>query len=607
MSKKAKANKSKKILNSAEVLKREEQFIECYRKYNGKSLRILFGLYKGDYNNLFFSSLFFVIKSIPEWFLPLVTADVINVVVERPDNMFFHLFLDFIIALVVLLQNIPTHMLHSHFFSKAKRRVEAGLRGAMVRKLQQLSIGFHKEMPTGKIQSKVMRDVENVEALSSQIFTVVMRIASNMTITLAVVLTKSLPVFFMFLICIPFFAFIIAKFKKPMRNRNSEFRQTVENTSSSVIDMIELVPVTRAHALEDKEIKKITNEVTDVAHKGYRLDFIQSLFGSVIWVFMSLAQVICLIFTGYLAVRGTIDNVGDITLYQTYFTTLLGHVNGIVAILPILAKGLESINSIGEILCAGDVEDNSGKEKLKDLNGTYEFNNVFFKYDDQSRVLNGINLKVNKGETVALVGESGSGKSTIVSLVTGFYKPTSGEILIDGKNIEDIDLQSYRKFLSVVPQKTILFSGTVKENITYGNPKIPKQRLDEVIEAAQLRSVIEKLPKGINTSVGEHGDKLSGGQKQRIAIARAIIRDPKVIIFDEATSALDSVSEVEIQKAIDHLTKDRTTFIVAHRLSTIRNADKIAVIKDGICVEFGTYDELMNKKGEFYNLKSLQS
>ena len=602
-----KANKSKKILNSAEILKREEQFIDCYRRYNGKGLRILLGLYKGDYNNLFFSSLFFIIKSIPEWVMPLITADVINVVISKPDNIVFRLMLDFIIALVVLLQNIPTHMLHSHFFSKAKRRVEAGLRGAMVRKLQQLSIGFHKEMPTGKIQSKVMRDVENVEVLSSQIFTMVMRIVSNMVITLTVVLTKSLPVFFMFLICIPFFAFVMAKFKNPLRSSNSEFRKTVENTSSNVIDMIELVPVTRAHALEEKEIKKITTEVTDVAHKGYKLDFIQSLFGSVIWVLMSLAQVVCLIFTGYLAVRGTIKNIGDITLYQTYFTTLLGYVNNIISIMPILAKGLESVASIGEILGAGDIEDNNGKENLKDLEGTFEFNNVFFKYDNESRVLNGINLKINKGETIALVGESGSGKSTIVNLVTGFYKPTSGEILIDGKNIEQINLHSYRRFLSVVPQKTILFSGTIKENITYGNPRISKERLNEVIEAAQLGNVIEKLPKGLNTSVGEHGDKLSGGQKQRIAIARAIIRDPKVIVFDEATSALDSVSEAEIQKAIDHLTKNRTTFIVAHRLSTIRNADKIAVIREGRCVEFGTYEELMEKKGEFYNLKSLQA
>lgn len=598
---------AKKVLSDVEILKEEEQIIECYKKYSGKGLKILFGLYKNDYKNLLISAFFFILKQLPVWIVPIVTADLINTIINKPDNLVLHLVLDFVIALVSIVQNIPTHMIHAHFFNKAKRKVEAGLRGAMVRKLQQLSIGFHKEMQTGKIQSKVMRDVESVEALSSQIFQVVLRVIIDMTVTLFVVFTKSVPVFFMFLVCIPFFAFIMAKFRTPLRQKNREFRKTMENTSSSVIDMIELVPVTRAHALEKVEIKKITSEVTDAAQKGYMLDYIQSLFGSVLWVFMSIAQITCLFFTGYLAVKGVIKDIGDITLYQAYFTALLGHVNGIVSILPIISKGLESVTSIGEILAAGDIENNAGKYRLKDLEGEFVFKNVSFKYDDDSLVLNGLDLTVRKGETIALVGESGSGKTTIVNLVTGFYNATKGDVFVDGHNINDLNLHSYRKFLSVVPQKTILFSGTVKDNITYGNPNISKKRLDQVIEAAQLKSVIEKLPDGLETNIGEHGDKLSGGQRQRIAIARAIIRDPKVIIFDEATSALDSVSETEIQKAIDNLTSDRTTFIVAHRLSTIKKADKIAVIRDGTCVEFGTYDELMLKKGEFYNYKILQS
>lgn len=602
-----KVKNSKEILSNTEILKREEQIIDCYRKHDGKALKILFGIYKGDYRNILLSSFFFIVKQLPVWVIPIITADVINVIIERPPNLVRHLVIDFIIALLLLIQNIPTHMIHSQLFNKAKRKVEASLRGAMIRKLQQLSIGFHKDMQTGKIQSKVMRDVEGVEALSAQIFYVVLRVIIDMTVTLVVVLNKSITVFFMFLLCIPFFAFIMAKFRSPLRQKNMEFRKTTESTSASVIDMIELVPVTRAHALEELEIKKITNEVTNAAQKGYKLDYIQSLFGSVLWVFMSLAQITCLFFTGYLAVKGVIKNIGDITLYQTYFTSLLGQVNGVVAILPIISKGLESIGSIGEILSAGDIEDNNGKRQLDNLEGEYEFKNVFFRYDTKTSVLNGLDLTIKKGETIALVGESGAGKSTIVNLVTGFYNTTEGELFIDGDNIKNIDLHSYRKFLSVVPQKTILFSGTVKDNITYGSPDVSKERLDEVIEAAQLKSVIERLPDGLNTNIGEHGDKLSGGQRQRIAIARAIIRNPKVIIFDEATSSLDSVSEAEIQKAIENLTCDRTTFIVAHRLSTIKNADKIAVIKDGRCVEFGTYEELMLKKGEFYNFKALQS
>ena len=182
-----------------------------------------------------------------------------------------------------------------------------------------------------------------------------------------------------------------------------------------------------------------------------------------------------------------------------------------------------------------------------------------------------------------------------------------GEVLIDGHNMKDIDLRSYRKYLAVVPQTSILFSGTIRDNITYGVDNVDEATLDEIVKAANLTDLINSLPDGLDTMVGEHGGKLSGGQRQRISIARALIRNPKVIVLDEATSALDSISEKLIQEALNNLTKDRTTFIVAHRLSTIKDADKIAVIADGHCVEYGTYDELMNLKGEFYQMKKIQS
>ena len=217
-----------------------------------------------------------------------------------------------------------------------------------------------------------------------------------------------------------------------------------------------------------------------------------------------------------------------------------------------------------------------------------------------------MNLTVKQGETVALVGESGSGKSTVVNMAIGLFSATSGSITIDGKDIKELDMRSVRNRVAVVPQNTILFNGTIKENIIYGRKGVTKAELDKAIEAANLKQVIDKLPNGVNTNIGEHGGRLSGGQRQRISIARAIIRNPDVIIFDEATSALDTVSEAEIQSAINNLTRERTTFIVAHRLSTIRTADKIAVISNGTCVEFGTYDELMQKKGEFYKYKMTQ-
>ena len=217
-----------------------------------------------------------------------------------------------------------------------------------------------------------------------------------------------------------------------------------------------------------------------------------------------------------------------------------------------------------------------------------------------------MNFKIHPGETVAFVGESGAGKTTILNLIIGFMQPDSGEIDIDGHNLNDINLRSYRKHIAVVPQNSILFSGTIKENITYGIKIVDENKLREVIKAANLTEFIDGLPKGVDSEVGEHGGGISGGQRQRISIARALMRDPKVIVLDEATSALDSISEREIQKALDNLKSERTTFIVAHRLSTIRNADKIAVISEGKVTEYGTYNELMEAKGEFYELRKLQ-
>ncbi len=591
------------------ICKAEDRFIEAYMSENPdkiKALRLLFRLYKGHYGRLVLGALIYIIKDSPMWVLPLITADIINLVTNPPENFLTRIAADAAIAVLLLLLNIPLHTVYVKILSKANRNVEAGLRGAMVRKLQQLSISYHKDTQSGKIQSKVMRDVEVVTDLASHIMNTVLGTLINMCITLAVVISSNIVIFFMFLLLVPAAVFLQKGFHKIMHQQTKAFRKELENTSAAVYDMEELIPVTRAHSLENTEVKKLTRAITKIAERGYQSDSTYSFFGALSWALMNFFQILCLFITAFMAFKKYIT-IGEIALYQTYFTSLSSGVMSIVYLLPAITRGADAIRSIGEILSAYDIEKNYGKPKLDNLCGKYEFKNVIFNYDMETHVLNGLNLTVNVGETIALVGESGSGKSTIINLVTGFNLAEKGELLIDGKNITDFDLRSYRKFLSVVPQNTILFSGTVRENITYGNDDYTEEQLSAAISAAQLNEVIAKLPHGLDTSVGEHGAKLSGGQRQRIAIARAIIRNPKVIIFDEATSALDSVTEREIQTAIDNLTRDRTTFIVAHRLSTIKNADKIAVIKDGKCVEFGTYDELIERKGEFYSFKKIQS
>lgn len=585
----------------------ESWFIECYKKHKGHPMQILLGLYKGNYHKFFLAVIFFFIKHAPVWVLPIVTANIINDITSGSPETYQNIIIQAMIMIVLVALNIPMNYMYTRYKSLATRYAETGLRRALVRKLQQLSISYHKETQSGRLQSKIMRDVEAVETLSTQMFLSILNIALNIAIALIVTINKSLVVFIFFLLTTPIAAATMVFFRNVMKKRNNEFRKEMEETSARVMEMVELIPVTRAHALEEEEVQKMSGQLFAVAEKGYRLDVIQSLFGSVGWAIFQIFQVVCLGFTGFLAIKGTVMP-GDITLYQSYFATIVSQVSSLMSLIPTIAKGIESVNSIGEVLLEDDIEQNEGKEIIKDIYGEFDFKDVTFRYNNIDRpVLHNLNLHVDKGETIALVGESGAGKSTILNLVIGFNQVNSGEVLIDGHNMKDIDLRSYRKHLAVVPQTSILFSGTIRDNITYGVDNIDEATLDEIVKAANLTDLINSLPDGLDTMVGEHGGKLSGGQRQRISIARALIRNPKVIVLDEATSALDSISEKLIQEALNNLTKDRTTFIVAHRLSTIKDADKIAVIADGHCVEYGTYDELMNLKGEFYQMKKIQS
>ena len=571
-------------------------------------MKTLCAVYKGSYGKIFLSSVCFAIKHSPVWILPILTANLINLAASGTAADKTKIIYNAVAFGILLIINVPLNYLHVHFYASSIRNAEAGLRMALVTKIQQLSINYHKHTENGRIQAKLMRDVEQFQTLSEQLFVNALMFVLTIAFTIGVTLAKSKIVFAFFLIAVPVAVTITMLFRKKIRKKNKDFRGEMETAGAKMIEMVELVPVARAHALEEWEVERMSRQINNVKSKGYAMDTFQALFGSVSWLTFQLLQMSCLVFSAVLAFKKLIP-VGDVVLYQSYFSTIVGSISAIIGLIPIIAKGLESLSSIGELLLETDTENNDGKKKFAQLNGVYDFKNVTFHYSDKSDrdVLKDFTLHIDKGETVALVGESGAGKSTALNLVIGFDLPTSGTLTIDGVNINDIDLHSYRSFIGVVPQNPIIFSGTIKDNITYGMKNVSRKQLDEVIKAALLEELVAELPDGVDTLLTEHGSNLSGGQRQRISIARALIRNPQVIVLDEATSALDSVSEQKIQAAIENLTRNRTTFVVAHRLSTIKNADKIAVVKDGRCVETGTFSELMDKKGEFYKFKQIQS
>ena len=292
--------------------------------------------------------------------------------------------------------------------------------------------------------------------------------------------------------------------------------------------------------------------------------------------------------------------------FTTVFAMMVGAIGQIVDGIPPISRGLESARSIRELLDTPEIEDYRDKASVPLVRGAFEFQHVSFTYPGAaSSALHDFSLRVEPGETIAFVGPSGSGKTTLMSIIIGFRSPQSGRILLDGRDMAELDLRSYRQHLAVVPQQTLLFSGSVRDNITYGVVDIREDFFQQVVRMARIDEFLPSLPQGLDTNVGEQGVMLSGGQRQRIAIARAMMRNPRIIILDEATSALDNISERYVQEALRHLVVGRTTFVVAHRLSTIRTANRIVVLKNGRVIEQGTHAELLTLDQEYARMEAL--
>lgn len=579
---------------------------------SGRKPKLFRKLLKTNTKPLVYSTLVYFLQASPTWILPLVTAYIINLVTGAvvggggvTDDVWIKLAISFGIIVVLLAQNVPTTMWRSTMISKMLRRTSAGIKSSVVRKLQSLSITYHKDMQTGRIQSKFLKDTDQVDQLLYTFAHIMIPCIVSVIMAVIISVYKNGVVALFFLLVVPVNLSLTFLFRNRIRAGYKDFRIKTEDVSNKLSNMLAMMMVTKSHGLEQVEIRQFNRSISKLTGSGIQVDKTSAIFGASSWAVNTAMSVVCLVFCAAMALLGYIE-VGDIVLYQSMFSQINGGVSGLINVTPTMSSGFEALNSVSEIMNANEVEMNIGKKNVPSIKGAITFNDVWYTYPGmQSPVIKGLNLDVKPGECVAFVGSSGSGKSTIMNLIIGFLIPNQGDMLVDGKSIKDINLSNYRHFISVVPQNSILFAGTIRENITYGMAKYSEEDLQRVVEMANLKELIDSLPDGLNTVIGEHGDKLSGGQKQRVTIARALIRNPRIIILDEATSALDNVSEYHVQKAISSAIKDRTTFIVAHRLSTIRNADRIVVMEDGVAVETGTYDELMAKKGRFFELKSL--
>ena len=572
----------------------------------GQTLRQLVRLYQGRWGQLALAMFWFIVKHSPVFITPVIIANIINIVTDPAAHTMREFWLNIAVGCVCNVQNIFSAWMQSRAYSRLVRGIEMELRGALVHKLQRLSIQFHTQSQSGRLLSKVMRDVENVEQMLDSSFNTVAPLLTGMIAAVVVTAARNPAILWLYILAVPVAGITVGAFRRPVRKFNGLFRQQMERTQAAMSEMLEMVPVARAYGLADRETRRMDKLLKGVQETGFYLDTTNVAFGATSWVVFQLFQLLCLAFTGILALRGFISP-GEVVLYQNYFGQIVSAVSGVVNLFPTLARGMESLNSINEILDSPDEEHTGTVLAPVPLRGQVDFQDVVYHYPDADRpVLNGFTLHVPAGTSVAFVGPSGAGKSTLLNLVLGFCSPDSGCVKVDGIDLEDMDLKSYRQQLAVVPQNTVLFSGTLRDNIAYAAPDATDEEIMQVIDDIGLRATVDKLPDGIHTNLAEHGGNFSGGQRQRIAIARALIRRPRLIIFDEATSALDSETEKMVSDATARLMGRCTTFLVAHRLSTIRSADLIVVVEDGRIVEQGSYDELMAKQGRFYELKILQ-
>ena len=545
--------------------------------------------------------------------IPLLIKYAIDGVINNHSltnqEKFSHLGVAIGIALFIfLIVRPPIEFIRQYLAQWTSNKILYDIRKQLYNHLQALSVRFYANNQVGQVISRVINDVEQTKDF---ILTGLMNIwldCITIIIALSIMFFLDVKLTFAAIFIFPFYILTVYFFFGRLRKLTRVCSQALAEVQGFLHERVQGMSVIKSFAIEDNEAKNFDNHNKNFLQRAFQHTRWNAYSFAAINTVTDLGPIIVIGVGSYLAITGSIT-VGTLAAFVGYLEQLFGPLRRLVSSFTTLTQSFASMDRVFQLMDEDyDIKNGIGAQPIKISKGQIDLKHVSFKYNENEKeVLHDINLTINKGETVAFVGMSGGGKSTLINLIPRFYDVTQGEILIDHHNVKDFLTGSLRNQIGLVQQDNILFSDTVKENILLGRPDATD---DEVVEAAKMANAhdfISNLPNGYDTEVGERGVKLSGGQKQRLSIARIFLNNPPVLILDEATSALDLESEAIIQEALDVLSKDRTTLIVAHRLSTITHADRIVVMENGRIVETGTHQQLINKRGAYEHLYSIQN
>lgn len=485
----------------------------------------------------------------------------------------------------------------------ASQNVAFDLRNEIQRKLTQLSFSFHDQSETGELLSRAIQDVERIRFLTGRATIRLVEGSLLLIFTAIVLLVMDLRLGLMVMATMPVLVYVALRFGIRFRPLSLQVQKQLAVVTTSVEQNLRGMREVKAYVQEDSEIKRFDGENDRWFNLSARAAQMQAVNLPLLFLIANMGIVAIILYGGNQVIKGTIS-IGLIIAFITYLGQLIDPVRRLGMIIPAVAIAGSAAERIFDILdTVSEVKDEPGARPIGEISGDVVFEHVSFNYGTK-KVLSDIDFEVRAGETVALLGSTGSGKSTIISLIPRFYDPTEGRILVDGVDIRSVILQSLRSQIGIVMQDTTLFAGSIRENIAFGSEKASEDEIIQAASAAQAHEFIIRSPQGYDTHIGERGVTLSGGQRQRLAIARALLLNPKILILDDATASVDAETEHLIQLAFLNLIKGRTTFVIAHRLSTVRNADKIIVMEKGRISATGTHDTLLKSSrlySEIYN------